>query len=205
MSELSLSITTKGLRRVLESARIRGAKIKHHPLGFLRLPLSSRDAPERYYVHVWPGVEIARLDPSSEIHNHNFDLHSRVLLGGLTNREYNVEDDEDGPGRLLTMRYEGDHTGRVPTSRRVRYQLAATCSYLPGDVYQIAKRTFHETVIDKRPTATLMRKTSVDKHSSPLNIDQSNAIRSDFSYKSTAADVAWQILFDSLAHSPMAS
>jgi hypothetical protein len=192
--ELSLDMNGAQLRDLLEAERRRGTIVKHHPLGFLRLPLSPRDASERYYLHVWPELELARQDPSSEVHNHNFDLRSRILFGGLTNRQYSARDNEKGAFSLLKMEYEGERTTRVATSRRVTCKLESESSYVAGDIYDIAKGTFHETVIDQKPTVTLMRKANVERHLSPLNVARSDSSQSEFSYRSTLPDLAWDIV-----------
>jgi hypothetical protein len=137
---------------------------------------------------------LARQDPSSEIHNHNFDLRSRILLGGLTNRLSRTVEDMEGAFSLLRMEYKGEGTMRVATPRRINCNLDGESSYVAGDVYDIAKGTFHETVIDQKPTVTLMRKTNVERLLSPLNVARSDTPKSEFSYRSTPPDSAWDIV-----------
>ncbi len=188
------------IRAVLKEHRQAGTPVQIHPLGFLRVPLTSQDRlDEGFYLHVWPGPTTLQLQASSQVHNHVFDLESRILVGTLRNREYEAFEDIGGEWVLAEAIYAGSRSSRVPTGARIGYRLVHEQTYGPGEVYTIPKGVFHETDILQTPTATLMRKSNVDRSHHPINIMPVSGepdVASGFDHLDLSQQTAWDIVLN---------
>lgn len=185
---------------VLRQNRDAGTLIQHHPLGFLRLPLTNPNRlAEGLYLHVWPEGGLAKQEPASPIHCHVFDLESRVLLGALINLEYQVRINSDGEFRLLEAVYEGQQSARIPTHISANCYLTGERVYEAGQVYTLPKGTFHETRVLNEPVVTLMSKFNVDIRKQPLNVmPVENVLEPTgfFDHASISQEHAWNIVMD---------
>lgn len=129
-----------------------------HGNGFLKVPLCDAGG-VRVRLHCWPEDDCGE----ENVHNHRWDMASRVLIGRLTSEHYDPALDA-GPaaGPLAAREYE---------YRKERPGLAAEAHYLgrralrlasrhvveSGGVYALHHETCHRVVKrDREPTITLM-------------------------------------------------
>lgn len=187
----------------LRDLRRAGRVIEAHPLGFLRLPLTdlNRLMPG-FYLHVWPAWPGKRQDVDSEVHCHVFDLESEILVGALTNKEFEVQADPTGEYEVLEAQYDGALSHRLPTQRRVHCAERSSLTYVAGDRYWMARGTYHLTLVLHRPTVTLMRKYNVDDSLHPLNLRRAGQAVSgpaSFDHSQLDQERAWSTVFESLA------
>lgn len=194
---ISLNASGSELFLFLRHKRECGARVEHHPLGFFRLQLTSIDRlAEGLYLHVWPVGSLSKQEPLCPIHSHIFDLESRILLGRLANREYDVRYTNAGDCSVQEVAYEGHHSTRLATSQHATCQLTQHTEYGPGDIYQLPKGIFHETVILQEPTATLMQKRNVERGKRPLNLLPSRlaCVSSRFDHQLISQESAWDCI-----------
>ena len=158
----------------MEYLRSLGRKPRVHPNGFVQFDIE----PNILRLNVWPATPIpghpGRIHP---IHNHSFDLRSKIILGSLTNDVYEYT---PAPGYgdvvLHTAQRVGtydsilvpkavDRWGRpmpaVGYMRRI-----ASHTYFPGSSYTLEKHLFHDS-IGHGLTATLMTLEKPSKHYAP--------------------------------------
>lgn len=100
-------------------------------------------------VHLWLPLDTNSLAPSDlAIHRHGWDIHTKVLIGSLTEEVYAVDFDESGFQRLLnvTSDYGPGSSRMTPTQTTVRAQLSNQHTRMhESPVYTIDKSTFHST------------------------------------------------------------
>jgi hypothetical protein len=132
---------------------------RFHGNGFVQLPLGGSRR-----LHVWhpslPPIE----GHNATIHNHVWDMQSRVLLGCLTHRTYDVVRDYYSLRCTHDLYQLGEHRPDVPVglctvALRDEYHMSA------GSVYVFGAGRFHEsdsegltaTLMEKRPGTAYLR------------------------------------------------
>ena len=140
-----------------------GRKPRVHPNGFVQFDIE----PNILRLNVWPADPIpghpGRIHP---IHNHSFDLRSKIILGKLTNDVYAFT---PAPGYgdmvLHTARRVGSYDSILVPEAKDRWgrpmsavgymELIGSRTYLPGQSYTLEKHLFHDSIAHGL-TATLM-------------------------------------------------
>ncbi len=201
-SALRLNISKSELLDRIKKLRAQGAVVEHHPLGFFRLPLTSLDRLHAgFYLHVWPRIELKKQNATAEIHNHVFDLESRLLAGAVMNIGYSVAKDKNGNFFVANVLYRDGRSARITTQRRVRCQESSRKEYEAGDTYKMKKGIFHETLPTVTPAATLMRKSKISKRIPPLNLVPVHTKHSvkEFVHRKKSQASAWRIVINTIA------
>lgn len=129
------------LAGVLARAELSGA---WHPTGFVVVPLRD-DGRGALRLHVWPVGRRLLGRPCWPIHDHTWQLTSRVLCGSIEHERFVLTDDPQGqplyavdygPGRDSTL-IRGERRGRVTSAGRHRVRA--------GQRYRVAAGEFHTT------------------------------------------------------------
>jgi hypothetical protein len=115
-----------------------------HPLGFFCLPLI-RTYGSGLCLHYWQADGRAARVPSGQVHSHNWDLLSHLLLGAMSNRLMSVVPDEDSRDELYVVRSKASGDFIRPTGQRVRSTVCAVEQYTAGATYEMRAGTFHTT------------------------------------------------------------
>jgi hypothetical protein len=197
MVSLDININKKTLIEILYELYSQKIIVKHHPLGFLRLMLTenSRLKPG-FYLHVWPDVPLASQPSDYKIHNHIFDLESRVICGSLIDITYDVEANDDGGYYQLRAEHCNEFSELIIMPQKCICNQLLTKTVGDGGIYKIDKGTYHSTEIKNGYTATLMHKTNVDLNKHPLHIASSFSILDKTSFNPIHQDEAWSIIFE---------
>lgn len=138
-----------------------------HPNGFIQLDL---DAAGEMRLHVWPGkpLPISGQKTKHPIHDHNFDMESTVLRGGLRNLLYQAQptgaDIADPPlyGLHSAQMVGPNDTVLEPIDfRTYAVHEVSAADYQAGDCYSMSKGVLHESLAVGL-TATLVTKHRVN-------------------------------------------
>jgi hypothetical protein len=138
--DLSAGISAKNL---IQGARERELPFRWHPLGFIVCTILI-DGPFKARLHVWP-VDTARSQgPSCQIHDHAFDLSSRVLHGCIENIEY-VRDFVGITHARYEVEYRGDVSILERTGDTINLSVSQATLHEPGSLYGVAAGRLHQS------------------------------------------------------------
>lgn len=147
--------------RLIEDARARGGV--WHSNGFVVCTLDAADwgitDGGALRLHLWPAGERVRLASNPPVHDHVWDLASRVIVGRLHERRYEIENDPDGRYEPYWARYgKGRDSVLEPSGRRVRLVRTETIAHEAGSIYTLEAHRLHSSHARRgQLTATLMR------------------------------------------------
>jgi hypothetical protein len=155
------------VRRVLLSGALERAT--WHPLGFVHTQLESND---EYSVrlHIWPPGTRKAKSPDWQVHNHVFALTSRVLVGSVLNKTYDILDvDQRGAAKqLYEFKYSDAGSELLPMQRYVSVSCASTHRYEVGDIYNVPRGVFHESIVEGSQLVATLVKTDFSVAVAPL-------------------------------------
>jgi hypothetical protein len=150
LSELFSNITAfekLSSNDVLCEPLLTSLNFRKHPLGFAHAGIA-KEGPYALRLHVWPDFTRYQQQPYWPIHNHKFDLISRVLTGALTNRLYRVrQSSKPGYSRLYDISYEGHGSVIMATDECVSVELEASHEIIAPNLYRVNAGCFHETFV----------------------------------------------------------
>ncbi len=155
------NLTAQEVLKRIEDCRALGKLVTLHPNGFLQFRLA--DAADKRntpcLLHIWSDQIKRRGEERFQVHDHPFQIDSRILVGSLINQIYNVESDSNGEYRLFV----GDGIGQLSrTEDRVSCALAKEEIVSAGETYHIAKGEFHSSLPRSPLVATLVLKSAID-------------------------------------------
>lgn len=143
----------KGLCQAADDGRFEAAVIASalgnepltlHPLGFHVVKVSS--GPDDLRLHFWKpgGVD----QPGYEIHDHIFDLESRVIEGAIRHRLYTAAADPKGPYAVYSVDYSGTESRLAKTDERVLLYQELEEVFTAGDTYSVKAGKLHDAEIE---------------------------------------------------------
>jgi hypothetical protein len=129
-------------------------KPRVHPNGFIQL-----DLPDRHRLHVWPKQPIRAQKTRHTIHDHAFDMTSRVLRGSLVNLVYRemlgdsftVYKASHGMGEETTLVTSGRKCGLWP-------EMSKSVAVGTSEEYSMEREVLHDS-LPVGLTVTIMKKT----------------------------------------------
>lgn len=120
-----------------------------HPLGFARLD-AGRIGDADLRIHIWPEGQRIKQRPNWAIHTHLFLLESMVLVGKVTNIDWDVEDDPVAPThRLYAVRYQGQNSVMDALPRTVRCRVKMQTTVEAGGTYRVEVGRFHSSEVEE--------------------------------------------------------
>lgn len=184
--------------------RALGRRPRVHPNGFIQFDIE----PKKIRLNVWPAEPLPVLRSRCHpIHNHSFDLHSRIICGALINSTY-IFIPTSGYGwrrdrdRVTTVMYraervEGTQNDSVLRPLHNGYgRLVSWTStiYGPGEEYALLREILHDS-LPHGLTATLMEMKMPDVVygpliAVPLGVEPNN----EFRRENHDEEVLWQII-----------
>lgn len=184
--------------------RAMGNSPRVHPNGFIQLDISKDKARSR--LHVWHrGAIDFGQNSDSPVHDHIFDMQSRIYRGSLTQIRYEFELRHAGePTHEIFM---ADYLGKSesvlqPTGVKgcLEYDHNRSILVTDGEYYYQPAFTFHDTQPGKTPLVTIMTKSYVYERFSPrvlVPIDESPD--NDFRRDQYKTDELWDIIEDAIS------
>ena len=136
-------------KSAIRAAASQGTPFRQHPLGFLRLRLSTFADRSQLLLHCWP--EHQRAAQSSELlmHAHRFDVHSWLLQGELLDEQLRWVARPGGTYRLYGTRTTEASSRLLPRSEVGDLVTASRITYSAGQCYTIPVGVFHRTSVPK--------------------------------------------------------
>jgi hypothetical protein len=184
-----------------------------HPNGFIQVDLSAPVDKARGHsgankrLHVWPrpGV-IEGQASSSPMHDHVFDMHSKVIRGGLTQLVYDFRTDHYGSPthEIYLPRYsKASESILEPTGvvGKIGFDGMADETYEidEGSEYTQEAFTFHQTIARMTPLVTVMTKTRIfDNFDARVLVPIGQPPDNDFKRSQYDDDVLWEIVEDAV-------
>lgn len=158
LAQLSLD----DIRALIEKARLDGCMPEKHPLGFVHMPLSNNGHSRGLYLHIWDRRHSELLQAASyePIHNHTFDMTSRVLVGSLTNKVFEIIPDEASSVVRCRIVFTNAAAARVPEEPSRAVLLHSKEVHAPA-IYSLRHGIYHLSVPSSDFVATLMSKDEV--------------------------------------------
>lgn len=155
-SDFTCEQTSRVLRTILE--RRDDFLPNWHPLGFVHAKLGENAEGEIFRLHLWLSGEGHKDEQSEKIHDHRFNIESRVLVGGIRNVLYDFEEDELGGERIVKVQYGVGRSEMRETGQIGRATPTATYDLTSPARYSIVHGQLHRTErIGATPSVTLVR------------------------------------------------
>lgn len=138
---------------------------RHTGIGALQAYIKEGDTDE-LRLHIWsPSLVKHGIEDSGLCHDHRFNLRSTILVGAMTQTEFEIKENDYGTYEIYTvthakeaMKQEGSfHKDPVKTNQH--YNRSGTNFFIPeGHGYTFKKFAFHESRASEL-TITLLEKT----------------------------------------------
>ena len=124
------------------NVRVRAPRF--HGDGIIQLYLGKHTRLHVYHPWLPPTVE------NSLVHDHAWDMHSRILLGSVEHSTYNIRLDVKGPMEVNEARDGcGTGSGILTKCYRCFIDPTGTNIFREGSYYLFPRHNFHETVTDE--------------------------------------------------------
>ncbi len=164
----NFQISFKAIIEFLELKLKSHSGIHMHPVGFLQVPLmfdyERLPSGDKYFLNIWKPAFVRPSD-DRRLHDHVFNLRSRILWGAIENHVFEVVDHTRGSHKIMQADYGGGAKSRlVDTGRQVNFRLVDRQSYHQGEEYTLPIATFHDSVLLEDFAITLMKKFDIDPH-----------------------------------------
>lgn len=187
----------------LQELRKTGNRPRLHPNGFVQLNVDDKG---HHRIHVWPAKPLPAQKTRHTIHDHAFDMYSSIVVGQLTNLEYefnclSVAQRESFKGQLYKLhtavQIGGNDTVLKPDVLPAGWLLRTICqTFVVGQAYSMRAGVLHDSV--PRPgktTMTYMVKTAVYPHYRPLvavpvGVEPDN----DFRRETVSEAMLWDVI-----------
>jgi len=138
-----------------------------HPTGFIVLELL-RDDEGALRLHLWPEGERKRGRPCWPVHDHIWDLRSRVLCGSVSSHDYEVHDDVEGSSMLYAVEYAAGSSSCMRRSeRRVSARARVPRRMEAGQRYSVTAGVFHASRVEPGGFAATLVATEIGSRARP--------------------------------------
>lgn len=149
--------------------RNQNSVVQAQPIGMIRIALQNQpNATGGFFLHIWmPGLPM-QATGGPFAHTHVFHLRSKILKGKIKNIIYTPVSTPNGSHKLVKAICEQDYCSleQRDIMDRVEMSIVETKTIRAGEIYEVAKDTFHETVIDNSNiVVTIMEKLNIDNRS----------------------------------------
>lgn len=126
--------------------------VRRHPLGFHYIKVGDEQG-YALRLHIWhhltPSVQVG-----FEVHDHMFDMTSRILKGSVRQQTFIMDYDEVGDYQLYDARYVSTGSILKTTGTRVRLSQATDEVFCTGSTYSLPAAVFHRLSAAEAPTVT---------------------------------------------------
>lgn len=149
--------TPQLLRQVAARLSEKCVTAVRHPLGFIKIDLTTLVATSRgyeYRLHIW-AKNYERNDGLGSIHDHSWEMTSAVLSGELVDTNLVATADPDGRHALVRVTYKEDGFSFTP-SGRCNFAVQTSRKVKAPSVYRLPANVLHMTEVRAEPTVTLV-------------------------------------------------
>ena len=135
-----------------------------HPLGFMHAKLADTPAGETYRLHLWSAEHRNPGEQQDKIHDHLFNVTSRVVAGSIENIRYQFTPGRSGDYREFRVDYRSGYSRLIDTEIVGQLHVVERKRIRPPGKYLVPRCELHET----RPPDEGLALTVV-RTSDPLN------------------------------------
>ena len=135
-----------------------------HPLGFIHVKLADTPDGVTYRLHLWSAEHRNLREQPDKIHDHLFNVTSRVVAGYVENIRYRFVAGELGDYRELRVDYQADYSRLIETGIVGRLHAIERKRIEPPRQYLVPRCELHETLAPDDGLALTVVRTS-----EPLN------------------------------------
>ncbi|MCP8463223.1 hypothetical protein NK553_04600 [Pseudomonas sp. ZM23] len=136
-----------------------------HPLGFIHVRLATLSSHETIRLHLWPADQKHVAEQFDKVHDHLFNVASRVVSGEVTNIRYCFTPDDDGDWREVRVRYGEKQSELQETGLTGRLDALGSTQYCAPATYDVPRYELHETVLSGVSSAlTVVRTDSASSY-----------------------------------------
>lgn len=189
------AVEVEELVRVVDELRASRREIKLHPGGFIQLSLASDPAwrVDGMRLHVW-SAGLPQRDPRLGIHEHPFEMTSRILLGEIENLDFEVRArSQDDTASHVAL--EARHSELLPTGQRFAVSCVGRRILRSGDLYRVPKGQFHCSILASPLAVTLIVRSSIDAHHDPRVLAPAGYCEDEvLGSRSVDQDTAWNLI-----------
>jgi hypothetical protein len=159
---------------------------RRHPLGFASLQVGGLTDGSVMRVHAWiPGFRIPQRPPWT-VHDHIFDLSSRVVVGAVVNVAYGpLLPESGGPRRVYEVSYDDSGSRLVRTEVVGRTGIGRSNRVVAGEWYYVPAGEFHETRVPREAAVVTLARTSPPRRELPRVLGTRSG-RSEYAYERSA-------------------
>ncbi len=172
-----------------------------HPLGFVSCTLLST-ASATAKIHYWPLERRKPKIPDWRIHDHRFQIDSRVLWGEVGHHIYRVADCHDSEYELYQVAYAGKDSTLEPTGRHVRAEKTSEQNFSVGSIYCIPRPIYHANVVSISSTAATLVVKSDFSTNPPLVVGLPNTEIVPYVREEFENALFWDAIFSGLRSCP---
>lgn len=146
-----------------------------HPLGFIHVKLAQSEKNDSFRMHVWSRDYRDALEQADKVHDHLFDVRSRVVFGSIKNVRYRFTKRTDGSHREVRVTYAPND---VSLSDSKLYgdleEVGADVLQAPVE-YVVPRYELHETFLHASALALTVVHTTEPQQYRPRAIFRRNA------------------------------
>ncbi len=146
-----------------------------HALGFIHCLLASEASGVTLRLHAWDSGLSHNQEQESKIHDHRFDVESRVLSGAVMNTIYNFRDAQDGDFKICRVNYSSNSSLLVDSSEFGYIDVSGFSEVRAPSFYGVKKFNLHKTELVGSRALTLVRTSSFEGYS-PRAVFPRNAL-----------------------------
>ena len=198
-------LNERGQMLLLSYYRLRelGRRPRLHPNGFIQFDITPWG---NIRLHVWPDTPIQAQQTHHPIHDHCFDMESRIILGQLRNINYSFIIGAREPNILHSGPYSLYEVTHLPGAQDTTLEevdgvpgllkIASDWTYGPGKRYSIRKGTLHESrAAEGILTATIMEKTNADAtYAARVAVPEGIKPDNDFRRETGDEEILWAFI-----------
>ena len=117
-----------------------------HPLGFIHVKLLAPSPTESFRLHLWPAELKHKEEQADKIHDHLFNVSSKVVAGSVKNVKYKFKPDKDGDHRILRVHYGQAKSELYESGLTGFLHKIESRTYEAPAAYYVPRFELHETV-----------------------------------------------------------
>lgn len=117
-----------------------------HPLGFIHTKLLAPSPTESFRLHLWLGDYQHEQEQIDKIHDHLFNVTSKVVCGSVTNLLYKFDANDEGEWRELRVRYQPESSSLYETGKLGHLRHLGEQKYTAPAQYRVSKFELHQTI-----------------------------------------------------------
>ena len=157
---LDAHTASRGLAHIVQKLLPRLVPV-WHPLGFIHVKLAQAENGDSFRLHAWTPNRETSHEQSEKIHDHLFNVHSRVIFGAVRNLRYSFQEKASGPYQARRVVYlSAGNSYLSDTNNFGDLFLIDAQDYRAPTLYTVPKFEIHETVhVDDSPALTFVHTT----------------------------------------------